>query len=242
MPKYRFHAHARSAHTQLQRADGTVKGTAPFRAAAHCEPFRVASALGWLVFPPCDFALRWTGSGFQWAHAGVSDWLPAGKVTLGRLAETAGDFECLTADASRLPAIVALPEPGYLQLWTGLTCSSDAGWCTAIRAVPNFAAPMTYEALEGVVETDWWHGPLLMNLRFRRTDEPVSFRRTHPMMALQPFPRRLLTGSDFVHSLAAAEEGNQLAEAMTAHEPGRPGAYARIARQRRREAMPGATM
>lgn len=236
MPTFQFHTHAVgvAGAGQIRRADPTVMGTASFRASAHCEPFRVAAGHGWRLFVPADFALRWTGDGFQWLHAGLSSWVPAANVSLGRLGRDTGAFEVPHAEAAELPAIVGLPEQGLVQLWTGVTCVSPPGWWTAVRGVPNFAGPTTYDVLEGVIETDWWHGPLLLNLRFRRTGDAVWFRASYPLASLAPVLRETyLTNVD--HTVEESSAGEGLLDALAVRDQGRPGGYGREARRRRRQ-------
>jgi hypothetical protein len=45
---------------------------------------------------------------------------------------------------------------------------------------------------EGVVETDVWFGPLFLNIRLRKANTPIVFRRTEPFLQVQPVPRALL--------------------------------------------------
>lgn len=40
--------------------------------------------------------------------------------------------------------------------------------------------------MEGIVETDWWAGPLFTNLIFRQTNRPVFFSRRDPIFQVRP--------------------------------------------------------
>jgi hypothetical protein len=42
-------------------ASTDLMGAMPVRAAQFCVPFKAASGLGFYVFPPADFAVRWDG-------------------------------------------------------------------------------------------------------------------------------------------------------------------------------------
>jgi len=231
---YTFSTFVETNHPQVTKADPTVKGTAPFRAAAHCEPFRLASAIGWWIYPPCDFSIIWDGSDLRWLHENSSTWVTANSLTLGHMASATELFTVSNEAASRLQAIVALPEPGYVQVWTGLTVESPDGWCSLVRSAPNFASHTSYDMLEGVIETDWWHGPLLLNLRVRQTATPISFRRTRPMAAVMPVFRDHINSSQFSHTLNTTEDGSSLIDALSVRDPQQPGGYARASRQRSR--------
>src|SRR4051812_26995016 len=92
-------------------ADPTLFGSASFRAATHCEPFRAATGCGWYLYPPLSFFLRWDGSAFSWLPEGTKRWLPVTNVPARSLAylrdETPSDLYTL-----ELPVLSALPEPG----------------------------------------------------------------------------------------------------------------------------------
>jgi hypothetical protein len=40
--------------------------------------------------------------------------------------------------------------------------------------------------LEGIVETDWWFGPIFSNIRITKTNTPIIFRRANPLFQVQP--------------------------------------------------------
>jgi hypothetical protein len=48
-------------------ASNSVRGSLPSRAVRLCQPILAASAFGWYVFPPVDFALRWDGHATEWS-------------------------------------------------------------------------------------------------------------------------------------------------------------------------------
>ena len=87
------------------------------------------------------------------------------------------------------PFLSALPEPGTLQIWTGLMARTAPNWSLLIRAPANLPSPGGYSMYEGIVETDRWFGPLFTNLRFTRTDVPVRLRADFPLAQVQPLPR-----------------------------------------------------
>jgi hypothetical protein len=87
------------------------------------------------------------------------------------------------------PFLSALPEPGTLQIWTGLMARTATDWSLLIRAPANLPSPGGFTMYEGIVESDHWFGPLFTNLRFTRTDVPVRLRADFPLAQVQPLPR-----------------------------------------------------
>lgn len=83
----------------------------------------------------------------------------------------------------------ALPEPGTLQIWTGLIARTRPDWHLLVRAPANLPVQGGFVLYEGIVETDDWFGPLFTNLRFTRTHVPVRLRADFPLAQAQPVPR-----------------------------------------------------
>jgi hypothetical protein len=52
--------------------------------------------------------------------------------------------------------------------------------------VANLSHALSYQMLEGIIETDNWLGPLFDNIRFLKTDIPVEFRSDVPFLQVQP--------------------------------------------------------
>jgi hypothetical protein len=174
-----------------QRADRSAAGTLPARAARYCDAVTSAAAFGWYVFPPMEFSLLWDGADIFWTWPGHGEWLKLDSVQFPHLAER---FD--TAVPGHLagcspPFLTALPEPGTVQLWTGLIARTAANWSLLVRAPANLPAPGGYVPYEGIVETDRWFGPLFTNLRLTRTDVPVRFKPDMPLLQVQPLPREV---------------------------------------------------
>ena len=89
------------------------------------------------------------------------------------------------------PMLTAVPEPGVLQIWTGLFARTAPGWSVLVRPPANLPLPGGYVAYEGIVETDRWFGPLFTNLRLTRTHSPIRLRADFPLLQVQPVPRAL---------------------------------------------------
>jgi hypothetical protein len=228
---FEFRACVEDAVEPIQ-ADQLASGTAPFRAAVHCQPFREASGLGWHAFPALDCYIKWDGDEFFWLPVGRSKWQPLRNVTTRALRALEGRNTDDDALAASMPLLLAAPEPGILQIWTGLIGISDPQWCLLVRGRPNLASSSAVQALEGIIETGWWHGPIIGNLRFKKTDHPVRISRQQPLFALQPVVRESYSATLSHHDYRRANEDSSttkmlLAEALSIREAGKPGGYRR---------------
>lgn len=179
-----------------QRADRAAGGTLPTRAFRYCEAATTASALGWYVFPPIGFRLYWTGTETVWTYAGASSWFPLGTAQFPGFRE---HFDGAAPDGVKgyaPPFIAALPEPGTIQVWSGLIARTRPGWSLLVRSPANMARAAGYDSFEGVIESDRWFGPLFINIRLTRTDSPIDFDANMPLFQVQPIQRE--TYSDAV--------------------------------------------
>lgn len=173
-----------------QRADRSACGTLPTRAFRYCEAATSATAFGWWVFPPMDLTFIWDGSDIFWTFPGADEWLPL------QPSAQAPDFASAFNDAApedlkgySPPMLTALPEPGALQIWTGLIARTRPDWHLLVRAPANLPTPGGFSLYEGIIESDAWFGPLFINLRFTRTNVPVRLRPDFPLAQIQPVHR-----------------------------------------------------
>ncbi len=173
-----------------QRADRSACGTLPTRAFRYCEAATSATAFGWWVFPPMDLTFVWDGSDIFWTFAGHDDWLPLQPSA--QCPDFSGAFD-LAAPADLRgcapPMLTALPEPGALQIWTGLIARTRPDWHLLVRAPANLPTPGGFALYEGIVQSDAWFGPLFINLRFTRTNMPIRLRPDFPLAQVQPVHR-----------------------------------------------------
>jgi hypothetical protein len=172
-----------------QRADRSAAGTLPARAARFCDAVTSAAAFGWYVFAPMDFSLLWDGADIYWTYAGVEQWLKLDAVQFPHLRDRFDGVAPAHVRGNSPPFLTALPEPGTVQLWTGLIARTAAEWSLLVRAPANLPMAGGFVLYEGIVETDRWFGPLFTNLRLTRTDVPVRFRADMPLLQVQPLPR-----------------------------------------------------
>jgi hypothetical protein len=247
-PRLRFHRLIECARPP-QRADRAAAGTLPTRAYRYCDAVTSAAGYGWWVFAPMDLQLIWDGHDIFWYFDGAPDWMPLSPAA--QFPNFSQAFDDAAPDALRgcaPPFLTALPEPGTVQIWTGLMARTAPGWSLLVRPPANLASPGGYSLYEGIVETDSWFGPLFTNLRLTQTHKPIHLRPDFPLLQVQPLPReayaeQTLAATDIVPDMVGMTDDDwsayQETIAMPTEDPDRPfGAYAVAARRRRQGACP----
>jgi hypothetical protein len=232
-----------------QRADRSAVGTLPTRAYRYCESVRSATAFGWWVFPPTDLMLLWDGIDILWKSEESSDWEPL--LPSAQFPGFEQEFDAVAPPAVQgcsPPFLTALPEPGLLQIWTGLMVRTSPGWHLLLRAPANLPAPGGVILFEGIVATDRWFGPLFVNLRLTRTHIPVRLRPDYPFLQLQPLQQyvysdHILSSSQTVSDIHELQDTDwtdyQSTIVVPNKDPDRAfGAYAIASRKRQNNACP----
>ena len=190
------------------RADPSVLGTLPTRGFQYCEALRSASSFGWYVFPPIDFTLQWDGSQILWTYRGAKAWYPLTSAQFPGFQAVFDRHAPRQLRGFAPPFLTAVPEPGIVQLWTGLMVSSAEDWSILVRPPANLPRSLAYDLYEGIVESDRWFGPLFTNLRLVKTDVPIHFSTESPLLQVQPLHRstyadQVSNGQGLVEDLAA---------------------------------------
>ena len=229
-----------------KRAERSAAGYLPGRAMRFCDALTSATGYGYWVFPPLDFRLLWDGERVFWSYGAEDEWLPLSGTGSGAV-QFPGYADVFDASAPEElrglspPFLIALPELGGVQIWTGLLAKTLPGWSLSVRSPVNLPGTSGMVVWEGIVETDLWIGPLFTNVRLTRTNEPVHVRGHVPFLQVQPVPQmayREETLSSFgcaeVSQLTAADWG-RLGEVLLPHpDPeARQGHYAVAVRKRR---------
>jgi Family of unknown function (DUF6065) len=177
-----------------QRADRSAGGMLPTRAFRYCDPVTTASAFGWYVFPPLAFSLNFDGTNVKWTFTGADQWYSLGSAQFPDFESYFDEHAPKELKGCSPPFLTAFPEPGFVQIWSGLIARSEPGWSLLIRPVPNFPRSLQYECFEGIVETDSWFGPLFINVRLKKTDVAIDFQAGMPLFHIQPVQRSLYEG------------------------------------------------
>ncbi|HYZ63999.1 MAG TPA: DUF6065 family protein [Acetobacteraceae bacterium] len=209
-PLIRFHRLIPGARPP-ERADRSAGGLLPTRAFRYCEAVTSASAFGWYVFPPISFSLHWDGEDIVWTYAGAEAWYPLGRA---QFPDFSAAFDLAAPEHLRgyaPPFVAALPEPGVVQVWSGLLARTQPGWSLLVRAPANIPRPGGYDLFEGIVETDRWFGPLFTNVRLTRTHAPVTFEAEMPLFQAQPLHRSVYS-DERLNSFECAPDLKSLTE------------------------------
>ncbi|MER8518629.1 DUF6065 family protein [Mesorhizobium sp. M0644] len=167
----------------------TINGEIPARAHQFCEPYLVANSVGWLLYPPTDFNLIWDGAQTLIQFEGEDTWVVVDHIFLPGFADLWLKYFPDRLSIAMPVFIEAFPERGILQIWTGYFCRTEPGDSLWIRSPINQTSSNAFRIVEGIVETDWWAGPLFTNIEIVKADFPIAFRRHCPILQIVPFPK-----------------------------------------------------
>jgi len=215
-----------------------LSGEVPIRAYRFCEPFLAANRAGWLLYPPTNFELLWTGREFLVKFDIIESWIKVDKLFLPEFADYWRDKAPGAALEMIPPFLEAFPERGVIQAWSGFLIETEPGVSTWIRGPVNRNSPGAYQVIEAIVETDWWMGPLFTNFQFTKTDDPVRFENNRPWLQLIEVPRAVHLPRrgerPAVVEIAALSDAtwSKFMETSDRRNSGQPGSY-RLASKRR---------
>ncbi|MBV0910813.1 DUF6065 family protein [Anianabacter salinae] len=118
------------------------------------------------------------------------------------------------------PFLARTADRDILQVWTGALARTRPGLHSYVRGPVNLRRTDAYEVLEGVIQTDWWFGPLFTNIRLLKTDVPIFLNKDAPFIQVQPLPVELmkdkaLGDAPVAHGLDALTEQDWTAYADT---------------------------
>lgn len=200
-----------------RRADKAVGGIIPARALRYCEAITSASAFGWYVFLPVAFKVVWDGHDMLWTYDGADVWMPLTRdaVQYPGFKET---FDKAAPEEMQgfSPSFLAPSlQPGGLQIWTGCIARTAPGWSLLVRGVANLPQSLSYQTLEGIIETDNWFGPLFDNVRILKTDVPVEFRTDVPFLQVQPV-RKEIYAEKFLQNFSVKDLSDMSADTWDA--------------------------
>ena len=180
-----------------------LMGALPIRAAQFCVPIKAASGLGFYLYPPVDFAVRWDGqrTDVTWldARGQATEWLPldggvdvhlpgSGEVRAAVPANRAADLDSVM-DPEGTPFINADPRAAHqMEITTGLVARTQPGWGILVRGLANWGPHRDHQVLDGFVETDWYRSFLPVIVRATTPDAEVRFFRRMPMAQLVVLP------------------------------------------------------
>ena len=223
-------------------------GTLPLRAVRYCEALTSATAFGWWLFAPIDLELLWDGNEIFWRCDEAPDWMPLQPSA--QLPDYVEEFDQVAPAALKgcsPPFLTAMPEPGNLQLWTGLVAETAPDWHLLLRSPVNLLPTGGISVFEGIVKTDCWFGPLFINLRFTRSHTPIRLHSDYPLVQVQPLPQHIYSNATLGRMIVTTDPSELTKAHWEAYyasivepnsRPNRPfGAYATEARKKRHQRM-----
>ena len=160
----------------------------------YCEALTTATGYGYWLFPPVDLRLMWDGEQSFWSYGEDERWMPLSG-TGSRAAQFPGYAGIFDTQAPAVlkgyspPFVSAMPEPGGVQIWTGLLARTSPGWSLSVRQPVNIPSIPGLVTWEGIVETDIWLGPLFSNFQITKTDTTIHVRADVPFLHVQPIPQ-----------------------------------------------------
>lgn len=189
-PSVVFQKFAAGAYDPM-RADRSAAGSLPVRAYRYCEAVTTAASFGWYLFPPTDFTLQFDGAEVvcHFPDHG-DDWYPIlNGVPLPGSEEHFAEYAPASICEFVPKFLVSLPVPGLVQVWTGFFARTAPDWSLLVRAPANLPRSQNYFQYEGIVEYDEWPGAVFANIKLLRTDYPVEFQKSLPLLQAQPVHR-----------------------------------------------------
>lgn len=154
------------------------------RARRFCAPLNLASSIGWTLYPPIDFDLMWDGSQIYFMFGDYDGWIKVERALLPDYSDMFTNIAPPDAQECMTPFLEAFPEPGVVQIWTGYSAKTPTDISTWIRAPINHPMSGLYDVYDALFATDWWTGGLIVNIRIKKTDVPITFRRHLPLAQL----------------------------------------------------------
>ncbi|RRO10751.1 DUF6065 family protein [Pectobacterium aquaticum] len=221
------------------KAGPSINGNISSRAHQFCEPFLAANSMGFLIYPPVDFNLLWDGAQAFVQFIDRDDWILIDKIFLP---DSIDIWRSLVPESlhDTLPVFLeAFSERGVLQVWTGLFADTAPGDSLWIRSPINNDRSNSYKIIEGIVETDWWAGPLFTNIEFTKTDVPVPFRTDTPFLQVFTIPGSYHDRNaikkievDSFTNLLSEDYISRMQETASRRNSGKPGTYRKKVRNR----------
>jgi hypothetical protein len=172
---------------RVEPADPTLGGTAPASARKYCGPYIHANGAGFYVYSPLDMDLsfdpeskipwNWSihGEGYPDDEIEILKSMPIGHNGFGR---------DMIRRRPKLFLSGLNDEPAHTaQIWTGCVFETPPEWSLWIRGPINREYTVPFRIDEAIVEAEWLHYDVWLNLRFTRFGEVAKLRRDGPPLA-----------------------------------------------------------
>jgi hypothetical protein len=169
-----------AAHLPMP-ADRGALGYLPMAAFQYCESVRVASGMGWYLFPPKTMSIMFDGRETfiadegQWRTFSAEPFEPEFREHWN--AHAPEKFRGHAPNHLR-----RLSDPGIVQIWTGYFVETAPEVWLHIRPIVNKNDVSAYSCFEAIVETDSFRPmPLFMNIKIHRTGSEILIEKDMPL-------------------------------------------------------------
>ena len=184
-------------------ASRDLRGSLPSRAVKLCAPITSASGFGWYIYPPIDFAVRWTGGETEWSAlednepvkwcslaGGYDAKLPFAKKAVAQIpGARSADLDVFDAYGGAPSFINADPRgPERIEITTGILARTRPGWLLQVREAPNWPRIDGIQIYDGLLECEWYRSYVPTILRLTTHNKIVRFHKDLPLVCVQAIP------------------------------------------------------
>lgn len=168
------------AHAPMQ-ADRGALGYIPVSAFQYCESMRVASGMGWYLFPPKTISLMFDGRETYIADEG--QWRTFTHEPLEQSFLDHWDAQAPEKFRGSAPSYIRrFSQPGIVQIWTGYFVETAPDLWLHYRPVVNKYDVSAFNCYEAIVETDSFRpAALFMNIQITRTNSEILIEKDMPL-------------------------------------------------------------
>ena len=172
------------------KADTSAFGTLPTEAYRYCEPVRNASSFGIYVFLPYDLSMIMENGNVYWSLDHFQNrYLLHDAVQYPGFSSVFDNAAPESCRSYSPPFLTRTNTDNIVQIWSGHIAETDDGIASLVRSPTNIHFNPAYEIIEGMIDTDWWFGPLFTNIRIWREDTPILISKNKPFIQIVPLER-----------------------------------------------------
>jgi hypothetical protein len=181
---WRVHSQA----CKIKQAEKTCLGTANEAAVKWCGPYTSANQFGFWLYPPVDMQFVYDGNRFIYDTEKYSNEDYVTVKSLVKSSDKSVVEKWCMPDTGRTKFTWGAAEQNVVQIWTGLIFETPPGYCLQIRSPINF--PKTdYHVMEAILETDWMHYDIWINLVCDTNNKQITITKDFPIAQLIPIKR-----------------------------------------------------
>jgi hypothetical protein len=190
-----------SQSSKIEKANKLCLGKANKSGVRWCGPYSSANQLGFWVYPPVDMEIFYNGNSFSGTAEQYSNEDYFKIKSLIKSEDKVNIEKWCDSNTGRTKFTWGEADKNVVQIWTGLIFQTPPGYCLQIRSPINFPRE-NYHVMEAVLETDWMHYDIWINL-ICEPNKKISIKKDLPIAHLVPVKRESMNGweieEDFVN-------------------------------------------